>query len=70
MVINENAFLTVIKSLEGNIRRIKYGEASVSFKVHDGRVVSVTHSLTENTRKVVSDKDIQREPPNGTTQSA
>jgi hypothetical protein len=51
---NKNpAFLTVIRNLEENLTRTQYGEVAVSFKIHAGRVVSVTHSLTENTRMAI-----------------
>jgi hypothetical protein len=54
---NKNpAFLTVIRNLEENLTRIQYGEASVSLKIHAGRVVSVKHSLTENTRMAISEE--------------
>ena len=54
---NKNsAFLTVIGNLEENLTRIQYGEVAVSFKIHAGSVVAVTHSLTENTRMAISEE--------------
>lgn len=32
--------------------RIRYGSVSAELKVHDGRIVTVTYSITENTREV------------------
>jgi hypothetical protein len=58
---NSSTFLLITQTLKENVSHIKYGEASVNLKVHAGRVVSVTHSLTENTRKIISEKEIQKE---------
>jgi len=59
------ALLSIAKTLEENISRIQYGEASVSLKVHAGRIVSVTYSLTETKRKAIADEETQKEPING-----
>jgi hypothetical protein len=32
--------------------KIRYGSAAVILKIHDGRIVDVTHTTTENTREV------------------
>lgn len=32
--------------------RVKYGSVSAELKIHDGRIVAVTYSITENTREV------------------
>jgi hypothetical protein len=50
----ETSLLKIARTLAENISHIQYGEASVTLKVHTGRVVSVTHSVTENTRTAVS----------------
>jgi hypothetical protein len=34
-----------------NASKIRYGSVSATLKIHDGRVVDVTHSTTENTRE-------------------
>jgi hypothetical protein len=41
-------FLTQ-KMLE-NLSQVKYGEVSVCIKKHDSRVVSIIHTVTQNTR--------------------
>jgi hypothetical protein len=58
------SLLSIAQTLKENLSHIKYGEASVNFKVHAGRIVSVTHSLTENTRKTISEQEIQKEDTN------
>jgi hypothetical protein len=42
---------TIVSKLLGNIGTVRYGDVSVLLKVHDGRVVSVTHTVTESTRQ-------------------
>ncbi len=32
--------------------RIRYGSVTAELKIHDGRIVAVTYSVTENTREV------------------
>jgi hypothetical protein len=34
-----------------NAAKIRYGSVSATLKIHDGRVVDVTHSTTESTRE-------------------
>ncbi|MDR2923491.1 MAG: DUF2292 domain-containing protein [Treponema sp.] len=34
-----------------NAVKIRYGSVSATLKIHDGRVVDVTHSTTESTRE-------------------
>ncbi|MCL2800528.1 MAG: DUF2292 domain-containing protein [Treponema sp.] len=34
-----------------NATKIRYGSVSATLKIHDGRIVDVTHSKTENTRE-------------------
>jgi hypothetical protein len=34
-----------------NAAKIRYGSVSTILKIHDGRVVDITHSTTENTRE-------------------
>ena len=55
---NKNfAFQQIAKNLVDNSSRIQYGEISVSLKIHSGRIVNITHSLTENIKKEISDID-------------
>jgi len=58
------ALFSIAETLEENISRIQYGEASVSLKVHSGRIVSVTYSLTEK-RKTIANEEAQKESING-----
>lgn len=34
-----------------NVSKIKFGQVSVSLKIHSGRLVDITHSLTESMRE-------------------
>jgi hypothetical protein len=34
-----------------HVSKIRYGSASVTLKIHDGRIVDITFSTTENTRE-------------------
>jgi hypothetical protein len=34
-----------------NATKIRYGSVSATLKIHDGRVVDITHSTTESTRE-------------------
>jgi hypothetical protein len=58
---NKAPFQTIAETLAENISRIQYGEASVALKVHAGWVVSVTYSMTENTRHALSAQDTGKE---------
>jgi hypothetical protein len=42
---------SIAKRLCENATKIRYGSVSTTLKIHDGRVVDVTHSTTENTRE-------------------
>jgi len=57
-------FIAITKNLSENVSRIQFGEATVKCKVHSGKITSVTYSLTENTVKAVSDKEIKLEAKN------
>jgi hypothetical protein len=41
----------IIETLFSNANRILFGLASVELKIHEGRLVAVTYSTTENARK-------------------
>jgi hypothetical protein len=62
---NKAPFQTIAETLAENISRIQYGETAVALKVHAGRVVSVTYSMTENTRHALSAKDTGKESEHG-----
>ena len=40
---------SILKNLKDNVKKVKYGEVSVTLRIHDARIVSVTNSVTENT---------------------
>jgi len=37
----------IMSQLLANAARVKYGEAMVTLKIHEGKIVHVTHSITE-----------------------
>ena len=39
-----------------NATKIRYGSVSATLKIHDGRVVDITHSTTESTREKGEEK--------------
>ena len=43
--------ISIAERLCENAAKIRYGLVSATLKIHDGRVVDVTHSTTENTRE-------------------
>ena len=47
---NKDFFLSLAEKLAQNVSSLKYGVVSVELVVHDGRVVTTTHSVTEKTR--------------------
>jgi len=53
----KSAFIKLVQTLQENISRIQYGETSVCLKLHAGRIVSITHSLTENIRKAITSQE-------------
>ena len=42
---------TITERLCDNASKIRYGSVSATLSIHNGRVVGVTHSTTENTRE-------------------
>jgi hypothetical protein len=46
--INEQG---ILHKLAANLGGVKFGEVAVLLKVHDGRVVAVTHTVTSSTRQ-------------------
>jgi len=50
-------------TLVENLSKVKFGEVSITFKIHAGRIVQVTHATTELTRHApqegAHDKDRQ-----------
>ena len=48
--VPDRACAVAAKLLE-NAARIRFGEVAAILRVHNGRVVSVSHTVTENTRE-------------------
>lgn len=44
-------FINIAERLCENASNIRYGSVSTTLKIHDGRVIDVTHSTTESTRE-------------------
>ena len=45
----------IVAQLLANVTKIKYGNVSVSLKMHDGRVVEVTYLTAEQTKEPKSE---------------
>jgi len=43
--------ITIAERLCDNATKIRYGSVSATLKIHNGRVVDVTHSTTESKRE-------------------
>jgi len=48
--------INITERLCENATKIRYGSVSVTLKIHDGRVVSIIHTTTENTRENIENK--------------
>jgi hypothetical protein len=53
MIVNQanKHIVNIAERLCDNAEKIKYGTVSAILKIHDGRVVDVTHATTETTRE-------------------
>jgi hypothetical protein len=40
---------TAISRIVQNLQSVAYGEVSATWKIHNSRIVSITHSVTETT---------------------
>jgi len=49
--MNQSRAEALVVRLLANAAGLRYGSVSVSAKLHDGRVVEVSYSTTENTRE-------------------
>jgi len=49
--MNQSKAEAIVARLLANAAGLRYGSVSVSAKLHDGRVVEVSYSTTENTRE-------------------
>jgi hypothetical protein len=47
----------IVVRLLTNAAELRYGSVTVTLKLHDGRVVSVTYTTTEQTRETEKNKD-------------
>jgi 16S rRNA U516 pseudouridylate synthase RsuA-like enzyme len=54
----DNALETLVE----NLSRIQYGEVSLTYRLHNGRIVSVTHTVTESTRQSIG-AEMKNGPP-------
>ncbi|GHU30304.1 hypothetical protein FACS1894172_03310 [Spirochaetia bacterium] len=51
MNANKADLSAIITKIAENLEGLKYGSASVQLRVHAGRVVDVTYTVTERTRE-------------------
>jgi hypothetical protein len=42
---------TVTDRLFENVLKVRYGSASVTLQIHEGRITTISYSTTENTRE-------------------
>jgi hypothetical protein len=42
---------SMVEDIIKNVSFVQFGEVSFCLKIHDGRIVSATHSMTKNTIK-------------------
>jgi hypothetical protein len=56
--MNELKTKMMITRLMSNAAGLRYGSASVTVKLHDGRVVQVSYSTQEHTREQNEQKEI------------
>ena len=49
--MNQSKAEAIVARLLTNASGLRYGSVSISAKLHDGRVVEVSYSTTENTRE-------------------
>ena len=52
--MNSEKAAVIVKRLLSNAEGLKYGSASATVKIHDGRVVEVAYTTTESTREAES----------------
>jgi hypothetical protein len=55
--MNQSKAEAMVTQLLTNAAGLRYGSVSVTAKLHDGRVVSVSYTKTEQTRERESKKD-------------
>jgi hypothetical protein len=47
----DDRLAAIVARLAENAAGLRYGTAAVSLRVHDGRIVDITHTVTESTRE-------------------
>ena len=55
--MNQSKAEEIVAQLLANAAALRYGSVSVSAKLHDGRVVSVSYTTTEHTREQETEED-------------
>ena len=55
--MNQSKAEKIVTQLLTNAAGLRYGSVSVIAKMHDGRVVSVSYTTTEQTKEQVTQKD-------------
>jgi len=55
--MNQSKAEKIVTRLLTNAAGLRYGSVSVTAKMHDGRVVSVSYSTTEQTKEQNSERD-------------
>ena len=55
--MNQSKAEAIVAQLLTNAAGLRYGTVSVSAKLHDGRVVEVSYTKTEQTREREPEKD-------------
>lgn len=58
--MNKSKAEAIVAQLMTNTAGLRYGSVSVSAKLHDGRVVEVSYSKTEQTREQEAKSGINR----------
>ena len=58
--MNREKAEAIVARLLTNAAGVKYGIVTVSAKLHDGRVVEVSHTKTEQTREKITPKENDR----------
>jgi hypothetical protein len=61
--MNQTKAQKIVANLLANVADVRYGYATVTVKKHDGRVVAVSYSTTEQTREPKDEKDVESACP-------
>ncbi|WP_010259914.1 hypothetical protein [Treponema primitia] len=51
---------SIVKKLEGNLSGLRYGSVVVALKVHSGRVVDISYTVTHTIRDTVNSKEVEK----------